>query len=105
MIMAPLGIIAAVSQAQSLAKNILRPITSSSAKSFDQVMKNEQYNKVKKLIGAQVNVENDNGITVTGTVEKVEMDNKGIILQVDGHKYRLSQLKEILGKQNNGVTV
>lgn len=47
------------------------------------------------LVGANVTVQSSNGSTVTGQVERIELQPEGVSLRVQGHDYLNTQVVKI----------
>lgn len=58
-----------------------------------------QYDKAMNMVGKMVNIEQSNGDTVTGTVEKMSTEDGKVYVYVGGVQYSLSDVQEV---QPNG---
>jgi hypothetical protein len=100
-----------INAATGLLHSIFAPSKSSSSPSFDSVMKKHnitelQKEKAAELVGMTVRVENTAGKLVTGIVDKIEISEEDIHLQINGQSYGLDQLRNVLSsKKHQGVHV
>lgn len=70
--------------------------------SFDSAIKQQgvgELEKASELIGANVQVQKDDGSLISGLVEKIEISNRKIQIQVNGQSFGLNQIRHVLSKQ------
>ncbi|MBE3587830.1 MAG: flagellar hook capping protein [Thermoanaerobacteraceae bacterium] len=68
------------------------------SKNMELLLRTQELSLSASLVGQQVTVVNGEGQDVTGRVEKISIDEKGIKVVVDGVAYDYDRVKEILGR-------